>query len=157
MRVNDLALGVIVAAFGGWVILHVRNFPDMAGMEYGPAFFPGLIGGAFLVCGALLMLSSLYDPGRGPIAIRPDWTRNPLSIARAAAVIAAVVLYALLAPRLGFLLTVFLLTAGLLALMGVRARVIVPIALVLPVALHYGFAVALRVPLPRGVLEQMLF
>ncbi len=157
MKLNDLALGLIVAAFGGWVILHVRGFPDMAGMTYGPAFFPGLIGGAFLICGALLAVSALLDPARGPFATRPAWTRDPLAVARAAGVLAAVVLYALLAPRLGFLLTVFLLTAGLLALMGVRARLIAPIALVLPVALHYGFSVALRVPLPRGALETMLF
>ena len=129
----------------------------MAGMEYGPAFFPGLIGGAFMICGVFLMISGVNNPDRGPAFVRPEWTRDPLAVARAAGVLAAVVLYALIAPHLGFILTVFLLTAGLLALMGVRPLVIAPTAFILPLVLHFGFSMALRVPLPRGPVETAFF
>ncbi len=159
MRFSDFALGLGVAVFGIAVLLHVRTFPEIPGMQYGPAFFPGLIGAAFLICGVALVVGSVV---RGAalterFAERPAWFGDRLAVWRAVGVVLSVVAYALVSPVLGFLLTVALLTAGLLLLMGVRWVVVVPLMVLLPLFLHYGFAQGLRVPLPRGPLELLLF
>lgn len=160
MKFNDFALGLVVAAFGVAVILHVRTFPDMAGMQYGPAFFPSLIGGAFVAIGAVLALSHLLarrQGDRGPLLVLPEWIGNPIAVARAAGVLLAVAAFAILTPYAGFLLTTIVITAALLALMGADWRVTLPLSIVLPFVLSYVFSTTLRVPLPRGPLERLFF
>lgn len=148
-----------MAAFGLAVILHAATFPEMGGMEYGPAFFPSLIGGAFVIVGVAMVFSGAVTPRtvRGPLLARPEWTRQRIAVLRAMGVVLAVVAFALLSPVAGFLATTIVISAGLLALMGADWRVTVPLSLVLPVALYYAFSTILRVPLPRGVLERMFF
>lgn len=159
MKFSDFTLGVMIGIFGLVVMLHVSTFPEMAGMQFGPAFFPGLIGGAFLICGMVLVIGSVVRGSalKETFVERPVWFTDRLAVMRAIGVVAAVVAYALLSPAFGFLLTTALITAGLLLLMGVRWMVVVPLTLLLPLFLHYGFAMGLRVPLPRGPVELLLF
>ncbi|WP_421725096.1 tripartite tricarboxylate transporter TctB family protein [Bauldia sp.] len=155
MKFNDLVLGAILIVFGAVVVVHVGTFPEMGGMEYGPAFFPRLIGVAFILIGGAMAIGGIAArrSGGAPVTL-PAWGRDPVAILRVVAVIGAIVLFVLLAPVLGFLLTTGVLTLALLLIMGARWIIAVPLALILPIGLHYGFAVALRVPLPRGLIEQ---
>ena len=160
MTFNDAALGLIVLLVGAVIVVVANGFPEMAGMTYGPAFFPTLIGIGFGLCGLSLLVSGLLAT-RGddvrPWVTLPAWFGDRTAVLRALAIIVAVIGYALLVGWLGFLLTAFLITAGLLLLLDVPKLVTVLISLVLPIALHYGFSVMLRVPLPRGPLEQLFF
>lgn len=160
MTFNDAALGLIVFLAGAAIIVAASGFPDMAGMAYGPEFFPTLIGTGFCLCGLSLLASGLLARSRGaraPIVTLPDWFGDRLAVMRALGIIAAVIAYVLLAGSLGFLLTVFLITVSLLALLGAPITVTLAISVLLPLALHYGFSIILRVPLPRGPLEQFFF
>lgn len=159
MTFNDTVLGIIVGGFGTAVVLHAGGFPEMAGMEYGPEFFPTLIGAAFIIIGATLVVSSFVKSAaeRGPLVALPAWARDPIAVLRAAGVLAAVVAFALLSPIAGFLLTTIAITAGLLVLMGAGWRVVIPMSMALPLVLYYVFSTTLRVPLPRGPLERLFF
>lgn len=160
MKFNDMALGVFMTAFGGGVALHAQTFPIMAGMQFGPEFFPTIIGVGMAICGMGLMSKWAIATRRGegnPWVTRPDWMQDRISLIRAMGVLLAVVFYVIAVPYLGFLLTMFLTTFGLLALLGNALWLSGLIALVLPAILHLSFSIGLRVPLPRGVLETLLF
>lgn len=160
MRFNDAALGLIVFLAGAAIAFTANGFPEMAGMVYGPEFFPTLIGIGFCLCGVSLLASGLLARRRGdggPLATLPVWFGDRLAVVRALGIIGAVVAYALLVGTLGFLLTVFAISVILLLLLDAPKRIAVPIAIGLPLILHYGFSIILRVPLPRGLLESFFF
>jgi putative tricarboxylic transport membrane protein len=69
-------------------------------------------------------------------------------------VVADLVGYALLSDRLGFFLVAPAFLAVLLWAFGTRPRWILPIAIVVPALVHYGFYTLLHVPLPWGLLER---
>ena len=157
MRFNGLLLGLLVLGAGAAIILEARTFPEMGGMEYGPDFFPVLIGAGFALCGLALIVEAAAGRERGPLVTLDPWMRQALPLVRAAAVPAAVAFFALAVQALGFLLTMTAIALGLLLLMGAPWRWSVPLALLMPLALHYGFSVLLRVPLPRGPVERLFF
>lgn len=160
MTFNDAALGLIILIAGAAIVFVASGFPEMAGMTYGPEFFPTLIGAGFCLCGLSLLASGLLAHRRGdggPLIIWPSWFGDRLAVFRALGIVAAVIAYALFSGWLGFLLTVFLITAGLLMLVNASKPLTVAIAIGLPLILHYGFSIILRVPLPRGPLERFLF
>jgi len=160
LKFNDAALGLIVFLAGAAIIVTASGFPEMAGMTYGPEFFPTLIGAGFCLCGLSLLASGLLRrqrQGCSPWLLLPTWFGDRLAVFRALGIVGAVIAYAVFSGWLGFLLTVFLITAGLLFLMNVSTLIMAPIAIALPLILHYGFSIILRVPLPRGPLEQFFF
>ncbi|MEM7041682.1 MAG: tripartite tricarboxylate transporter TctB family protein [Pseudomonadota bacterium] len=160
MKFDDAALGLIVLIAGAAIIFTASGFPEMAGMAYGPAFFPTLIGIGFGLCGVSLLVSGLLAWKReGAVTwlVLPGWFNDRTASMRAIGVLMAVVAYALLSNWLGFLLIVSLITAALLLLFGVSKPLTAVIAIVLPLLLHYGFSVLLRVPLPRGPIEMLLY
>ncbi len=158
MKLSDFALGLVCAGFGAAVILQAAAFPDIPGMAYGPAFFPSLVGAGFVVCGAALVIGALWRGGAfvGLVTL-PAWTRDRVAVVRALGVVGGTLAFILAAPVLGFLLTTGLLALGWLRLLAVRWGLSLSLALVVPLVLHYGFSDLLRVPLPRGVLERLLF
>ncbi|MCX8100950.1 MAG: tripartite tricarboxylate transporter TctB family protein, partial [Geminicoccaceae bacterium] len=109
MRLGDLPLGLLVLALGVAVWLGAQQFPTMAYFRYGPGFFPGLIGILLAACGLVLVLQGLVAGGRARWFEAAAWTRTPRHLVDLALVAGAVVAYALLADRLGFLPTAFLL------------------------------------------------
>ena len=59
MKFNDALCGAALVALGAVVLWHIQGFPPMPGQKYGPAWFPGLIAGGLIICGALLIVSRL--------------------------------------------------------------------------------------------------
>lgn len=160
LKFSDAALGLIVLIVGAVIVVTANGFPDMAGMTYGPAFFPTLIGIGFCLCGLSLLATRLLARRHGEEGAWitfPVWFGDRQAVSRALGVVVAVIAYALLSGWLGFLLTVFLITAGLLVLLDVSKPVTVAVAIALPLLLHHGFSVILRVPLPRGPIELFLY
>lgn len=67
------------------------------------------------------------------------------------------VLYMLLMPPLGFILSSFVTLFVLFRFYGLQPKTTLSVSLGTPLSLHFLFVVALRIPLPRGVVERLLF
>lgn len=152
MRFSDTASGAVATIAGLAVAACARTFPPMPGQGVGPGMFPFVVGLGLAALGLALLVSGVR--ARQPPRIEIDgWMRRPRMVLTGALVPAALIGYALVVDRLGFLLTATLFLGALLAAFGVRRAWILPIAVVVSLALHTVFYGLLRVPLPWGVLE----
>jgi putative tricarboxylic transport membrane protein len=152
MRLNDRLSGLLVLIAGAAIAGYARTFPPMPGQPVGPSLFPTVIGCALVVLGAALAVSGARTSERWWIAF-DEWARRPRMVFNFALVVGAVLLYALVVDRLGFIITASALLSVLFLAFGVRPGRIVPVALVVTIVIHYAFYSVLRVPLPWGVLE----
>ncbi|MEO8058536.1 MAG: tripartite tricarboxylate transporter TctB family protein [Caldimonas sp.] len=157
MKVNDAVWGALFALLGAAILWHVRGFPSIPGQNVGPGLFPSVLAVAMLVCGAILVVTGLKSRRAGGAAARwgvaPEWLRSPRHLLAFAVLVAVNVFYLLVVDRLGFVLTAFVYLAALLWVLRVRPALIVPVALVMTLAIHYAFYKLLRVPLPWGVMQ----
>ena len=90
------------------------------------------------------------------IALAP-WTRSRQHLIAFAVTVAVNVFYILFVERLGFIPTGIVYLSALFLVFGVRARWILPLAVVLTLAIHTAFYKLLRVPLPWGVLQGFIW
>lgn len=160
MKINDALLGIIMLVFGVGITMHAQTFPVMAGMQFGPEFFPTVIGTGIALCGLGMVAKWAVATRKGtsePWVTVPGWMHERINLLRGIGILAAVVFYILSVPHLGFILTMSLTAFGLLILLANPLWLSIAIAIVLPLVLHFGFSVGLRVPLPRGVIEKLLF
>lgn len=156
MRVNDLVMGVVMALIGAITVWGSRDFPAMPRQEFGAGTFPTLIGGLLMLLGALLALRAWR---RGDLGF--TW-QGEASASRVflclAAVVAAVVGYLLLAPLLGFPVVAWLVTTLMIGwLSDGRWGLAVLVGGVATLLIWLAFVELLRVPLPLGVLERVVY
>jgi len=136
--------GVAVAVM---LLLASRGLGDVAPPgQLSPAFWPRLVlVGLALAC----LVKGLQDVRAG--AAREVLGPPPLARGRLTVAIAAVGLYVLATPWLGFPLANALFIAGFLILCGARGPVVVGLnAVVGTVALLYVFVKLVYLPLPKG-------
>lgn len=145
----------MLIALAAVIFWDIQGFPAMPGQEFGPALFPGLIAAGLGICGALLAASGLRS--RGAVFTLPEWIDRSGPRAGVLAVLAGVVLYILLAERIGFQIVAFLLLTYWMRTLGASWRAAVPTALLATAAIHLAFYKVLRVPLPWGLLERWAF
>jgi putative tricarboxylic transport membrane protein len=148
---HDLVGGLLAAALGAAVVLHVRTFPELPDGQPGPALFPGIVGSLLVIFGLVLVVRGVLARGRGG-ARAPDTGITRQGRLRALAVLGLVVGYLLLAETLGFPLTMGVLLFLLMWFLGAR-----PLVAVLAAAATTGFILLvfgelLLVPLPSGFL-----
>ena len=103
MKVNDALAGAALAALGAAVLWHVQGFPPMPGQKFGPAWFPGLVAGGLIVCGALLVAARLRAAAPAPLLALPAWMRRARPVASVASVVAGLVFYVLAADTAKFM------------------------------------------------------
>jgi putative tricarboxylic transport membrane protein len=155
VKLNDAVWGALVLLLGITILVAIRNFPTIPGQQYGPALFPGVVGVAFIVCGAALVYKHLAAPSqaRAPWVAWDDWVHSPRHVVAFAVVVAVNVLYIAVVDRVGFVLTAIAYLGALFAVFRVRARWVVPLAVAVTLIIHYAFYKLLRVPLPWGLLQ----
>jgi|SRR5262245_15529087 len=144
-------LGLLAAAVLYW---HTRGLDQVvSGAQLGPGFWPRLVLiGLGLACLAKLWRALPAARGPGGAAMGPgEEPRPPLERARLTAAIAAILLYVLAAPTLGFPLATLVFMAAFLRLCGMRSPAgIAAIALLGTVGLLYLFVKLVYLPLPKG-------
>lgn len=166
----DLAAGVVLLAFGIWVIVesqHITYTNLIPNDPLNPTTVPTALGVLLTVLSAALIVRSLRrrpapvstgdtmgpaDPGDTADPGDADGT-GPVRRGRAAQValaIAACVCYAVLLPRIGFVIATPLLVAALIAVAVGRERPVVAtlIAILLPACCYLLFIETLGLKLP---------
>ncbi len=153
MQQIDRRLGLILALLAAAVLWSARNFPDVPGQKVGAGFLPMLVGAGLLLCGIALVIRSfgarrgLATDAAADTAPVDEHIRAPLIV------VGAVLLYILLADRIGFLLVapVCLVLVFRILLVNWQASILWAVSGTLVV--HFAFYKLLRVPLPWGVLR----
>lgn len=158
MKANDAVTGGIFLAVAILAFIHAGTFRALPGVPYGPDLFPRLIAVMMGLGGIALIAGALRPAGRKPLLIISDWARKPRTYAIIGSVIGSILFYLLATPRLGFLLTGFLLLTGLLSVTRGGSKIVsnAIIGAVVTTVIYLIFARMLRVPLPWGVIESML-
>ena len=157
MKINDALSGAALVALGAVVLWHIQGFPPMPGQKFGPAWFPGLIAGGLIACGALLVASRLRAATSEPLLALPEWSRRARPVASVASVIAGLLLYVFVVDTLGFHITAAALLLAWSRLLGASWRLALPVSLAATVVIHLAFYKLLKVPLPWGLLERVVF
>ncbi|WP_319484323.1 tripartite tricarboxylate transporter TctB family protein [uncultured Cohaesibacter sp.] len=152
MKVHDSIVGLVVAVLGGAIALYSQSLVPPRHLNYGPGFFPLLIGIGLLLVGGGLMVQG-YVTGRGqPLVHRPRWLASRDFTFRFWIIPIAILFYWLAVTPLGFLATSTILLAMIQIANGVRWKLAVTVALITSVVVNILFASILHVPLSWGVL-----
>jgi putative tricarboxylic transport membrane protein len=157
MKFNDALSGAALVALGALVLWHIQGFPPMPGQKYGPAWFPGLIAGGLILCGALLIAARLRAAAPQPLFALPGWTRRRRPVASVTSVVAGLVIYVVAADALGFHVIAAALLLAWSRLLGASWRLALPVSLAATIVIHLAFYKLLKVPLPWGLLERVVF
>lgn len=157
MRFNDAVSGVIIIALAALMIVLTLNFPPFPGQKYGPSLFPRILGVALIICGSLLIVRGVRTRTAGArLAAMPDWWREPWRVVSFLLIPLSTTIYIVLAERIGFIPVAFVLLLVLFLWFRTRPWVAVLVAGVATWSIHWFFASAMRVPLPRGILTNIL-
>jgi putative tricarboxylic transport membrane protein len=158
MKVDDRILGALFALLGVIVLWHVQGFPVIPGQKFGAALFPGVISAGLVICGLLLGARGIRQrAAAGPLVAFDTWARDPLIVVRFLSVPAGLLFYILTSNFLGFHIAASLAMVAWLLVFGARPLPALAIAIAFPVLMHFAFYKLLRVPLPWGVLQSVVF
>lgn len=155
MKFNDALVGVAIAVLGAAILVHIQAYPTIPGQKYGPAIFPGVIAVGLMICGALLVRNGLRSGA--PLIALASWARAPRQVTNFLFILGALLFYIVVVDWLGFIVTGTLILLALFWKFGVRLRLAVPAALVATLLVHTLFYKLMRVPLPWGVLQPVLW
>lgn len=154
MRFNDAVLGTVILVFGAAVAIFAEvTFPGLPGQEFGPAFFPIIIGIVLSGCGMILIVQGIKKRQTHPFVRFGEWVRMPGRVVNFVLVFVALIAYILLTDSVGFIPIVFAIMFVLMMRFGCRLWTSAVVALIATLIIHTAFYVFLHVPLPWGVLE----
>ena len=162
MKVNDAVIGAFLLVLGVVVFGHAGTFRDIPGQNVGPSAFPRVIATGLFVFSLPLIVRGLRDwrrprppvPGQAAPVIPGV---SAAGLRNAALTLLLVGLYIGASHWTGFLPLGFAIVAILLAIQGVRLWLAVVVAASVTAVAYYAFAEVLRVPLPWGPLERLLW
>lgn len=159
MRIRDALLGVIFACLGIFMMIEASGFPSFPGQPYGASLLPGLLGGGFVISGLLLVGRDLASGGFGAggrwiVPVPALATRQ--GAVSALLIVGTVLAHVIVSPWLGFIPVSVICLAGLFLWFGVRPGPALLIAALGTAVCWVFFAMLLKVPLPRGLLEGLV-
>jgi putative tricarboxylic transport membrane protein len=145
---TDSILGLCFALGGAAIFAHALTLAPLPGMNVGPGLFPAIVGAGMALMGAALTIQGwLMRHAAGEEEDAP-----PLVTWFAVGIVVATAGVTAAMPYLGFLIAGTLYAVVIVLMSGGRwpaALIFSPIA---TATIYYLFTLALRVPLPRGLL-----
>lgn len=144
----DSVLGLVFALLGAGILAEAQTLAPMRGMIVGPGLFPSLVGGGMAIFGAVLALQGWR--ARAMTVLGEE--EQPLVTWFAVAIVTVLAASIFVLPVVGFLVGGTILSVVIILLSGggwLSAVIFSPIA---AATIYYTFTLALRVPLPRGLL-----
>ena len=152
-------LGFGILAVAVLIPYGIAQPPSVKYRALSPSFWPYIVCSAIGVTGVLLLVYELLVASRKEerTAAEPPTGRSAWVALRPFVVMALLLAIYLTLEFLGFVLTTTLGLVALMLLAGERRPLIVlPVALLLPLALHLFFVKAAQRPIPGGVLDFLL-
>jgi len=125
-------------------ILNSDAFRSAQQPRFGPMFFPMIIGTGLLLSGMVLLLTKQFSQDANAIRLSPQVLMQLLIVP------AWVVIYALVSPWLGFVLTSSILLITTMLILNVPWKTAIPVTLIMVPTVYHLFAVVLHVSLPWG-------
>lgn len=156
MRANDTLAGTVMIIAAGVMIYLTLDFPPFPGQKYGPSLFPRILGTGLVLCGLLLIARGLIAKRREPMLRLAGWTQNAEQLQSFLLVVGLIVAYILVSEQIGFLIVAFVLLTILFLWFRARPMLALPVAAIATWTIHYFFSSLMRVPLPRGILTNIL-
>ena len=154
MRFNDAVIGVVLLIFGSVVFIHSQtSFPGLPGQNYGPAFFPSIIGSLLALCGVILIVGGIAKRREVGLVTLGEWASSPHHVINFLMVIVALLFYILSVDFLGFIPTGLVITIVLMLRFGVRILPATVMSVPSTLIIHFLFYKVLLVPLPWGLLQ----
>ncbi|MBT3359681.1 MAG: tripartite tricarboxylate transporter TctB family protein [Rhodospirillales bacterium] len=154
MRFNDAITGLVLLLFGAAVTIHSQlNFPGLPGQNYGPAFFPTIIGVGLAGCGVILIIQGILKRHEVPLVVVGEWARSPRHRTNLALILASLLFYILVVDFLGFVITSLAITVLMMVRFGVRPLNALFMATGSTLIIHTFFYKFLLVPLPWGITQ----
>lgn len=150
MRLNDLALGLLVLFGGIAVFVSACDFTAIPGQTYGAGTMPRAIALATVVLGLFMTGRSLAAGTWRPGLARAGWTRSPGAIFAVLAVLGAVIFYVVASPVLGFVPTTVAVLFALMLTLRTAPLTALAVSVLACVVIQQAFGRALMVPLPRS-------
>jgi putative tricarboxylic transport membrane protein len=152
MRFSDSLIAALLIALAAAVIVHASAFPPMPGQAFGPSLFPTLVAAGLILASLGLVVSGWRGGQRRPLLELDSWVRSPRLLFDFALIVGGLLFYILFSEALGYLIAAPVALAAFLFATGTRALVALPVAVVVPLIIHYLFYTLLKVPLPWGLL-----
>jgi phosphatidylglycerophosphate synthase len=150
----ETGFAVLVTAFGAFLLKESLKLPFFVLEVPGPGFLPVWLAVAIIGMGVALLVQGIRSWSRKS---EDGLWPNALGWRRLAAAAVPLAVGLLFLETLGFFLTCLLYVAVVAFGLGIRSwRVLVTLPLAVTVVLHVVFAVMLKVPLPRGILDGII-
>ncbi|WP_181296353.1 tripartite tricarboxylate transporter TctB family protein [Pseudomonas sp. Q2-TVG4-2] len=158
MKLSDLTWGILCLALGLGVLVVAGGMEASPYFQYGAGFYPSIIGTMLMLVGLVLASkgAAAARAGRAPLWLGLcDWCRVPGHWLSLGLVVGGMVAFLLLVEPLGFLLTGWLLVAGLGARFTGRPLRAMVCAAGVVAFLYLFFQQVMGVPLPQGLLANL--
>ena len=153
MKFNDALSGTALLALAIAILVNIQGFPKIPGQNIGPAAFPGLLAILLAGCSIALIARGLRDKLAHERWITPGaWLRSWPHLRSFLVTLGCLLFYIFASNWLGFLITAVAVLSAMFLTLGVRHRLVLPVALISTLVIHTLFYKGLRVPLPWGVL-----
>ena len=152
MRLPDFWTGLAFAILGIGIAYLAQGFHVPAGAA-SPRLLPTIIGSVMAVLGGLIALRGRRKAG--DVAL-PEWISSPRQIALVAFIPVAIIAYGLLAPVIGSIAIAIVIVTVHCLIYGVKPLTSVVVGVVAGFVVSIIFSHLLGIPLPEGLLEEMI-
>ena len=155
-HIRSLGEGIALVLIGGVVLLLIPSQIDtVSGMgvatQMSPSFLPAVLSVALILVGLGLMIQAFRIGSGQPAQAGPGFSRHAFFRVTLAAVL--LIVYTLLFPRLGFVVTSGLFIGIFIYLFGLRSILKIALSMVLvPLGVWLFFEKLFLIPLPHGLL-----
>lgn len=157
MRVSDGILGVLFLALGAAVAVYGIGLPRMPGQAYGAGLFPAAVGTCLGLGGAALAIGGWRRRRAEVLVSGSGWSRSPPHLINLLLTFLAVLAFVLFIRSVGFAVLAFLTVSVLLARFGEPLWRALLVAAITSAAFQYLFVSLMRVPLPPGILQGLIY
>ena len=151
LYLRRLIEGLVLIGLGALILIlipsQIRSIPGME-TATSPSFLPTVLAVMIMLMGAGLIIQGIFSPRRDE---PPDLSRTV--VFRVGLSVILMILYTIVFPRLGFVVTSGLFVGIFAYLFGSRSILKIFLSvIVVPVVIWLFFEILFRIPLPHGIL-----